>query len=517
MSLPAFLGRIHNAAGPLLGGIAESELGERLAGSTLLLEIKPEQAADPGQQAAYLLAANLGARLYPRLALDAPSGLQERATDLVRTINPLAEFGPPKGRTLTISWCGGEPSSDRITLGGNDWTLALDQEQSAGTAAAPAAMAAAALATGEAFRALFADLLEHGRNEPAPFALNLITLGESTPTPPLPKRVELGEIHLAGCGAIGQAAVATLAELPVAGELYACDHESLDEGNLQRYLLAGATDVGSPKPALVERAFADSDLAVQQVPSRWGTDESTAPGRATVLAALDTKQGRIELQGGLPREIFNAWTQQHDLGVSRHQSFGGEEPCLACLYWPGQQRPSETELIATALGEHELRVICYLLSGVAVGQPLAPEQLHGTQRLPLPENSATWTQRSLLDDLIDRHQLPQGPFQALAELDVRGLHRDAVCAGMLIEHGASRGADVSVPLAHQSALAGILLATALFVDRVSALRDLRPAMTVAKYDVLRGGAQIWPRASGRKERCICRDPDYLAVYRERWN
>lgn len=516
MSLPSFLGRIHNAAGPLLGGIAETELGERLSETTLLLEIDAAQAVDAGQRSAYLLAANLGARLYPRLALDAPSPLQDQAADLVRGINPLVEFGAPKGRVLTISWRGGESSADRIRIAARGWNFALDSENASGSAAAPAAMAAASLAVGEAFRALFADLLEHGRCGPAPFALNLVTLGDWTETPPLPERVELGDVHLAGCGAIGQAAVATLSELPVAGSLYACDYEPLDEGNLQRYLLSGATDVGSPKPVLVERALAASELKVEQVLSRWGEDERTGPGRQTVLAALDTKQGRIELQAGLPREIFNAWTQQYDLGASRHQSFGEEAPCLACLYWPSRPRPSESELIADALGEHELRVIRYLLSGIPVGQPLNPDQLHGTLRLPLPDDANTWVERSLLSDLIDRHQLPEAPFQELAGLDIRGLYRDAICAGMLIEYGASRNDDVSVPLAHQSALAGILLATALFVDRVPVLRELRPAAEVTKYDVLRGGSQVWTRPRDREERCICADSDYQDAYSQRW-
>jgi len=516
MSLPAFLGRVHNAAGPLLGGIAESEFGDRLSGTTLLLEIGAEEAADPAQHAAYLLAANLGARLYPRLALDAPKDLQEKAADLTRGINPLVEFGTPKGRTLTLSWCGGEPSVDRITVAAQGWTLELDGESPAGAAEAPAAMAAASLAIGEAFRSLFADLLDHGRNDATPFAVNLVTLGDPAEIPPLPNQVELGDIHLAGCGAIGQAAAATFAELPVAGTLFACDHETLDEGNLQRYLLSGATDVGSPKPALIQRALAAGELKVEQVPSRWGEEVRTHPGRQTVLAALDTKQGRIELQANLPREIFNAWTQQRDLGVSRHQSFGTEEPCLACLYWPSRPRPSESEQIADALGEHELRVIQYLLSRIPVGQPLGPDQLQGTVRLPIPEQAGDWLIRSLLDDLIDRYQLSRQSFQALAGLGIRGLYRDAICAGMLIEHGASRGDDVSVPLAHQSALAGILLATALVVDRVPELREIRPAGTVAKYDVLRGGAQIWTRASGRNERCICFDGDYLKAYSQRW-
>jgi hypothetical protein len=92
-----------------------------------------------------------------------------------------------------------------------------------------------------------------------------------------------------------------------------------------------------------------------------------------------------------------------------------------------------------------------------------------------------------------------------------------VCAGMLIEHAEDRrGADVSVPLAHQSALAGILLATWLIVDRVPELRALRPSATQARYDVLRGGVQVWPRSRGREERCICCDSDFRSAYTQQW-
>ena len=267
---------------------------------------------------------------------------------------------------------------------------------------------------------------------------------------------------------------------------------------------------------MIERALADSDLVVEAVESVWGADERSAPGRATVISALDSKQGRIELQGGLPKEIFNAWTQPEDIGVSRHQAFG-EEPCLACLAWPRRARLNQGEKIAAALGESELRVAYYLGNKIPVGQPLPASMVKGTRRLSLPDDSATWSERSLLGDLIERYQLPPGPFEALTDLQVDQLYRDAVCAGMLIEHaGDRRGADVSVPLAHQSALAGILLATWLVVDRVPALRALRASATQARYDVLRGGEQEWPRNRNCEERCLCSDSDFLDGYRQRW-
>lgn len=250
--------------------------------------------------------------------------------------------------------------------------------------------------------------------------------------------------------------------------------------------------------------------------SPWGADERSAPGRDTVLAALDTKQGRIELQSGLPREIFNAWTQPEDVGVSRHQAFG-EEPCLACLGWPTRPRPSDSELIAEALGEHELRIVLYLGHDIAVGSPLPPPVIQGTSRLPLPDDAEQWAQHSLLDDVIERHGLPRDELQPFGGGGVRRLYNDVVCAGVLLEHaGRDRHTEVSVPLAHQSALAGVLLAIWLVVDRVPELRALRPVDPQARYDVLRGGTQRWTRERGRQPGCICADHDFLAAYAERW-
>ncbi|HEV2786455.1 MAG TPA: ThiF family adenylyltransferase [Solirubrobacteraceae bacterium] len=517
MTLPRFLDRVHDAAGPLLGGMASGELGDRLATTSVVLEMTDDVASLPGQRAGYLFAANLAARLYPRLGFQAPSDLADEAVALARAINPHCLLGPPRGHTLTVSWNGGEPAADRVTVAIDGWNISIDGVSASTARAVPAAaLAGAALAIGELFRARFAPELEHGRTQPARFALNLVTLGDHADIPPLPDAIELGTVHLAGCGAVGQAAVAALRELPVTGTLVAVDHDPLDLGNLQRYVLSFDADVGQEKPALVARALEHHPLTVEPVFSPWGADERSAPGRDTVLAALDTKQGRIELQSGLPREIFNAWTQPEDVGVSRHQAFG-VDPCLACLGWPKGVRPSDSELIAEALGEHELRVVLYLSEGTPVGAPLPPHVIAPTGRLPLPGDAGTWARRSLLDDVIERREIAPEELRPFADLGIRQLYSDVVCAGVLLEHeGRDRHTEVSVPLAHQSAIAGVLLATWLVIDRVPELRALRPEAPQARYDALRGGAQRWTRDRGRQPGCICSDEDFLAAYAARW-
>lgn len=517
MSLPRFLERVHAAAGPLLGGIAYSELGDRLRQTSVVLEMSHDVARLDGQRGGYLLAANLAARLYPRLGFDAPQQLRDEAVKLARSINPKCVVGPPRGRAVTISWNGAQPTADRVTVAASGWNVELDgTTASSSPATPPAAMAGAAIAIGELFRAVFAPELAHGRTGPAPFALNLITLGGPAEVPPLPKSIKLGTVHLAGCGAIGQAAVALLRELPVIGTLIAVDYDRIDTGNLQRYILTTDADERAPKPDVIARALEGHPMRVQRVPTPWGADERTAPGRDTVLSALDTKQGRIELQAGLHCELFNAWTQPEDIGVSRHQVFG-HEPCLACLAWPTGPRPSQSELIAQALEEHELRVLIYLANQIPAGKPIPAELIKPTGRLALPAEAAGWGTGSLLDDVAARFELRSSDLRSFRQLPLQRLYRDVVCAGVLLEQaGRERHREISVPLAHQSALAGILLATWLVIDRVPELRARRPDATQARYDLLRGGQQVWPRARGRYERCLCADPDFLAAYNARW-
>ena len=271
--------------------------------------------------------------VYPRLSIDAPPDLVVAAEALAMSINRDCEFVPPAGRTLTLSWRGGEPAAERVTLAAHAWNLWIDaSEPTRAAAEPPAAMAAAARSVSVHYSAQCSlEHLTHGRTGPEPLALNLVTLDEPSETPPTPERVALGTLHLAGCGAIGEAAAGTFVHLPVTGTLYAVDHDTLDDGNLHRYVLGLAEDVGKSKPTLIARAFEGHPLEVVQVPTHWGKDSRTAPGRDTVLSALDTKQGRIELQAGLPRELFNAWTQPQDIGVSRHQRFGETMPGVSCL------------------------------------------------------------------------------------------------------------------------------------------------------------------------------------------
>jgi hypothetical protein len=87
---------------------------------------------------------------------------------------------------------------------------------------------------------------------------------------------------------------------------------------------------------------------------------------------------------------------------------------------------------------------------------------------------------------IDPHELA-----AYRALSIDFLYLDGVCGELL---HLERGEAVSVPLAHQSALAGGLLAIGFFGAKSPALVDHRPDLPQAWYDVLIDNPQTLPSA-----------------------
>lgn len=519
MTLPRFLGRIADAAGPLLTDVNRSAIGTRLEAVKVALRIDDDIAALGGYADGYRFAVRLAARLYPNLVLDAPSGLRHEAIVLARKIHPTITIPDEPAADVELVWGAGDPAAERVSVSCDGWTIRLDDPAAtAASCIAAVAMAAAAIGMSEVFRVVFAEQLERGaRDTVTPWTLNLVTATSETPDLPRPSDIDVGTVHLAGCGAVGEAAVAALATLRVRGTLVAVDHEKIDEGNLQRYVLALDDDVGRPKTNLIDRALKGSRLKVRKVPTRWGDDDRSGPGAETVLVAVDSKRDRVGVQASLPRVIYNAWTQPGEAGFSRHERFG-EDPCLACLYWPRRAQPSYSQLIAEALEVDELRVLQYLTTQTPVGQPLPPEAVGiASLRLQPPAGAGAWARRSLLADIAATFGLAEEDIRRLGSRGVGDLYSSGVC-GELLQRGNNgrRDEDVSVPLAHQSALAGVLLAIGLVVAKTPQLRAHRPDQPLLHYDVLHGASQELVSPESRYPSCLCHDGDFRDAYGERW-
>lgn len=225
---------------------------------------------------------------------------------------------------------------------------------------------------------------------------------------------------------------------------------------------------------------------------RWGDSDKHLQADQ-VLVALDTARDRITVAATQPGHAYNAWTQVADLGWSRHEEFG-TQPCLACLYYPNKARPSEHELIAVAVNQPPLRVLAYLTYNLPIGYPLPG--IPAVAELPAPAEAGQWTQVALIEDLVTAGVIRDAERNTWANTTIGTLYRDGICAGGLLPVGDLPG-DVLVPLAHQSALAGIMLAAELLWSRHPQLTAQRDASIEHRYDVAR------PRQ--RTPHCLCSD------------
>jgi hypothetical protein len=198
----------------------------------------------------------------------------------------------------------------------------------------------------------------------------------------------------------------------------------------------------------------------------------------------------------LPEHIINSWTQPGDLGVSVHDRFsGGVGCCVFCLYLPSEITKNQDQIVAEALRiEDALQDVRRLLH---TGDPPSPDLLNViAQRLE-----------------IDRRALD--PFEIKP---LTALYSDGICGGAVIslDRLGRIDGEVHVPLAHQSAFAGIQLA-ASFVRRILESDDDPETTTVTRINLLQRLGETLSQSALRSDtRCICSDPGYLQRYDAKW-
>jgi hypothetical protein len=519
VSLPLFIERAGDALQVVLSEKSREELRERLESVRVRLVADSAIALHDAHGHGFCFAANLLSRLYGAIEVSGDSELAAAAKEQVLALNPRCDLG--RGEATVVLRYGASTGSDsEVAVMARGWNVFVDDDSAIGIAEPAAALAAAAIGVGEIFRIVFADWLgEDGRTEPQPGSLNLVTLGEASDEPEvISSTLELGTFYLAGCGAIGQAAAATLAISNVSGQLVAVDHEAVEMSNLQRYVLSELDDIGRAKTGVVARQVASisSGLTVTQVPTSWGEDERSQPPLDTVLTALDSGRDRIAVQAGLPRRIYNAGTHPGDLGWSRHEHFGAQ-PCLACMYLPVSDIPSRHEEIGAALNLPPVRVLGYLVEPLRVSQPIAVEKVGALRPLPSDEEAKAWTRRSLLDDLVAEGLIDEDQRARWAYASVEQLYIEGICGGAILTEGAELPREVLVPMAHQSAFAGVMLAIELICAASEQLRGVRPAAPEGRFNVLAGLPQSPARArTNLTANCLCADLDYTDAWNEQW-
>jgi Prokaryotic E2 family C/ThiF family len=508
MALAPFFDKAALAAATVLAGFDREAFAATLDAHVVGVAFDEAGATTREGRTTLELAVNLLARLYPRLAVTgkgaAAASYAGQLEEIARGINPQIEIGRPEDATawLVVGGTTLESDAPMIYTGSQGWITRVSSRAPQGSADSSnpfGAAAAACFGAANVFRMIFGAALEAGALD-GEFAMSLLDLDPTAADPLNPPLgvVGLGDAHLVGAGAIGNAVLWTLCRVPnLSGVLHVVDGEEVDGTNPQRYVLTTPADEGVLKVDLAAREATrcGSGLGIQRHPDRWGhylAGLETPWSLPRVAVALDSAQDRIAVQAALPERVFNAWTQAGDLGVSRHD-FLGEQACLACLYLREDPAKNEDQLVAEAIGlPGQLQAVRQLLyTGAPVGR-------EGIERIAAALGVST------------------EPLMPFAERGLREFYSEAICGGVVLRlqgNGDRRG-GTEVPMAFQSALAGVLLAAALVSDAAGLAQ---PGGTKAVIDLLRPMKEYLtvPVAKPQSGRCICQDRDYQEAYRAR--
>jgi hypothetical protein len=499
MALADYYRRAALAASQVISGFDEATFRETLAGTKVGVGIGSEAVGSEGGLALTDLVIRLLARLYPALEVRAASSAKhaaDAATSLAQRINPQIESADRAEIGISI----GEdapsfPTSIFAGSAGWDALLSAQGPVSVGRSANPLGAGASACL---AAAALFNQVFLQGRPANTQGIVHFSTFHREkavteSGVPNDGWRLEDPGL-LVGVGAIGNATAWALARSPMAGSLHLIDHQVIELSNLQRYVLAVRTDDEATKVQVTARYF---DRGIEAIPHErtWsGFVQDFGYRWHNVLVALDSAEHRRAVQAALPEWIANAWTQPGDLGLSLHGPFGSSGACLCCLYLPSGQLPNEDELVAQAVGvphlAADIRTLLYGGAGVS---------------------------RHFLEAIASGLHLPVESLVPYEGRPLRELYVEGVCGGGIVPLGAigSPRQEIHVPLAHQSALAGILLAAAL---GRRAIEGMDESSSITRIDILDqlGEYLTQPALNAADGRCICQDPDYVAVYREKY-
>jgi hypothetical protein len=279
-----------------------------------------------------------------------------------------------------------------------------------------------------------------------------------------------------------------LGHLPFSGSVVLIDPDDVDESNLQRYVLMLRSDVGAAKVdvakralrgALVPRAFRGSYQAHRKAHPQERIDPLVTP--------VDSNVGRCQLARSLPRHVVNASTSDRVVTVSRH-GFADGRACLNCVYEERGSATSTAERYARDLGLSVVEATFLL----AENSPLGPEVVARAETyLGLARGThADWIGRPLAS-----------------------FYQRAVCGGATVK---TSGGTVVAPLSFISAAAGLLLLADLAGGRAMGDELTRP--NYLRLDMLGS-----PNHADRDDRlpdpqhaCICKEAEYVEVYRERY-
>ena len=496
MALADFFPRDAVAISQVLQGFETDAFIEKLEDVQVAVSFGEEAATTRDGRQLLDLTVRLAARLYPRLTFATVPAAGQFADELVvlaGSINPNIKVSRTGTSNVCLAVGVNAPAVDAPTIyaGCDGWSAQVGTEDPYRTSDLGnpfGAGFAACLAAANLFRLLFfpegSALVDADVSFPSD-ASSFPELMATTLTDPL---------VLVGVGAVGNGAAWALTRTPLIGQVYLVDPQTIDLSNLQRYVLCARGGEGCIKVEMVGKEFRGS---LQALPYQ-GTWASFLKAKGykweRVLVALDSAHDRRAVQGSLPRWIANGWTQVGDLGVSCH-SFLGEGACLACLYLPTYKSKNEDQIISEGLKIPESQDRVRFLLGSGQG-----------------------TDRELCEAIASAWNVPVRTMEPYVGRPIRELWVEGVCGGGIIPLGEAGQTprEQQVPLAFQSALAGVLLAAETVRDVLTA--GVQRRTLVRRLDVLSplGDPSPQPALKAGTGNCICEDRDFVAAYQAKY-
>lgn len=457
------------------------------------------------------LAIRLLSRLYPKIRISDLANenheIVEKLTDKALAINSSIEITQ---ESPTISLVIGSTSLDIknsrpiLYVGSDYWIAKLSLEHPVGSGISNLPFAAGAsvcIGASNVFRFVFKELIDDFKLD-TEVNLSLISLNQ---TEELEKN-EISQINidgtiLVGFGAIGNGFIWALSNTPnIKGRFTIIDPEKIELSNLQRYCLAEEKQIEISKVHIAKNLFQKTGIELNLFEGDWAAYLNSNGNwyNELVCVAVDLAKDRIAIQSSLPKSILNAYTENNRIGITRHSNFV-ESACLSCDFIPEQKVKSRSLIVAENLK-------------IPSQELLIRELLY----FDMPVD------RKLIELVAEANSVEINELLQFEGQNISTFYSTVVCGGYLLSKNNSLGEtrNIEVPLAFQSTLAGILLASELIVSKLE-FRGIGFKNHTQIYPLFPIKKDINPYNHTMKKdktgRCICNDEDFKKAYINKWN
>lgn len=315
---------------------------------SLLVDLLARQFGVIGGIAVAVPAVPAFARAFPRGGRNGDRTLDETLADIVaRTAGGEIGLIDSSAQVDLVVRVGRGPTEHTGRLGmvtayGHGWSAFCSTRDDVPTAAVVSTLAfgphfAAVLAADRVFRAL------HGVDIDGTCAIDLFAMTPTFGNGSSPNSLTLPPAYVIGLGAVGAAAIYTIAASEsVGGVLVGMDDDAVDDTSRNRLLSADYDDVGSLKSDLARELLAGSGIEFHDNAERFASylidPDRTAPAEMRrqepfrfeyVLSFVDKNEGRSEIAAVMPRHTISGSSDGLRAESTYYSAVGACE-CLAC-------------------------------------------------------------------------------------------------------------------------------------------------------------------------------------------